>query len=130
MRLVLGDQHTVAVDCLVDTGYNGYLSAFMQETNGLLIRAIGEDDFVRAPRPLPRSAWTRLADGSQPESWYGGILCNIDGTLRETGITLVLTGKTPPVPLVLGMALLRSYGADLTIHFSSRIFSLSVPGRK
>jgi len=127
VHITIGNSQSLLLDCLIDTGFSGSLAGFVySDKSGVKQFSIKNVDFIKPPVLLPEKNWTTLANGSKVETWKAEVLCNLQNQYHETEIILISVAKPQPIPLILGMSLLKAYKADLSIHFSSNIFSLNI----
>ncbi|MCK5852094.1 hypothetical protein KAH27_03605 [bacterium] len=125
--ITIGEFQKVTLSCLIDTGFSGYLAGFLSSNNSTVKHAsLGNIDYIKEPISLPNNQWVILANGSTIETWRGIVLCELNNFVKECPIILFSVAKPQPIPLILGMSLLKAYKADLSIHFSSNTFSLNI----
>ena len=125
VSVTIGDKQRAKLDCLVDTGFTGALAGFhFKDQFGMEQSSIGNADYLKNPELVPKSHWITLANGDKVETWKAEVLCNLENQYHETEIVLISVVKPQPVPLILGMSLLKACSADLSIHFSAYIFEL------
>ena len=125
--VTIGNFQSMLFDCLIDTGFSGSLAGFVYTNqSGFKQFSIKNVDFITPPVLLPEKNWTILANGNKVETWKGKVLCNFNQIYRVSEIILISVAKPQSIPLILGMSLLKAYKADLSIHFSSKSFSLNI----
>ncbi len=127
IKISIGEIQPIVLDCLIDTGFTGSLAGFhFLNKSNTKQSSIGNVDYIKQPVLLPKSHWSTLANGSKVETWKAEVLCNLENQFHEAEIILISVAKPQPIPLILGMSLLKAYKANLSILFASNTFELKV----